>query len=123
MKRLATSKLLFAAFLLLSIALACKFGFGSSPTATFKAFYEAQKNKDAAGLKKTLSKSSVTMMEKAAKEENKTFDEALKEGFNDPAFKSQQIPETRNEKIDGDSATLEVQDEKSKKWEKMYFVK
>ncbi len=33
------------------------------------------------------------------------------------------MPPTRNEKIDGDSATLEVQDEKSKDWEKLYFVK
>jgi hypothetical protein len=123
MKTRSTITLLFAASLLLFSVVACKFGFGSSPTATFKAFYEAQKNKDAAGLKKTLSKSSLEMMEKAAKEQKKTFDEALKEGFNDPAFKSQQLPETRNEKIDGDSATLEVQDEQSKKWEKMYFSK
>ena len=33
------------------------------------------------------------------------------------------MPETRNEKIDGDNATLEVQDEDTKKWSKVYFVK
>jgi len=123
MKTRSTITLLFALSMLLFSALACKFGAGSSPTATFKAFYEAQKNKDAVGLKKTLSKSSLEMMEKAAKAQNKTLDDALKDGFNDPAFKSQQLPETRSEKIDGDSATLEVQDEQSKKWEKMYFAK
>lgn len=47
MKSLTTSKLLFALFLLLSSMLACsRLGLGSSsPTSSFKAFYEAQKKK------------------------------------------------------------------------------
>ncbi len=122
MKRLAASKPLFALLLVLLSVLACKLG-SSSPTSTFKAFYEAQKKKDAAGIKKTLSKGSLAMLEKAAKEQNKTLDESLKEGFDEPAFKAPNTPETRNEKIDGDTATLEVQDEQTKKWDKLYFVK
>jgi len=122
MKIRNTGTLLFALSLLLASVLACK-GLGSSPTATFKAFYEAQKNKDVPGIKKTLSKGSLAMFEKAAKEQHKTVDESLKEGFDEPAFKSRNMPETRNEKIDGDTATLEVQDADSKKWEKLYFVK
>jgi len=98
-------------------------GIGSSPTATFKAFYEAQKNKDVPGIKKTLSKNSLAMLEKAAKEQHKTIDDSLKEGFDDPTFKSPTMPETRNEKIEGQTATLEIQDTDTKKWEKMYFVK
>src|SRR5262245_38587698 len=100
---------------------ACKFG--SSPTATFKAFFEAQKKKDIAAMKKTLSKSSLQMMEKAAKSQDKTIDQAITEGFNSPGGKSEKMPETRNEKIDGDNATLEVNDEETKKWETLYFVK
>jgi hypothetical protein len=95
----------------------------SSPTSTFKAFWEAQKKKDVAGMKKTLSKSSVQMMETAAKAQGKSVDDALKEGFESPGAKSEKIPETRDEKIDGDSATLEVQDSDTKKWSKVYFVK
>jgi hypothetical protein len=95
----------------------------SSPTATFKAFYEAQKKKDVPAMKKTLSKGSLDMIEKAAKATNKSTDDALKEGFESPGAKSDKMPETRNEKIDGDSATLEVQDEETKKWSKVYFVK
>lgn len=95
----------------------------SSPTSTFKAFYEAQKKKDVPAMKKTLSKSSLDMMEKAAKAQNKTVDKALTEGFESPAGKADKMPETRNEKIDGDNATLEVQDEDTKKWNKVYFVK
>ena len=95
----------------------------SSPTATFKAFHEAQKKKDVEGIKKALSKSSLEMMEKAAKAQNKTLDKAFTEGLESPGAKSDKIPETRDEKIDGDNATLEVQNEQTKKWDKVYFVK
>ena len=107
---------------LLAMALAsCKLG--SSPTSTFKAFWEAQKKKDVAGMKKTLSKPSMAMLEKGAKQQNKTVDQAITEGFDAPGAKYEKIPEVRNEKINGNDATLEVQDETTKKWETMYFVK
>jgi len=86
-------------------------------------FFEAQKKKDVAATKKTLSKASLAMMEKAAKAQDKTVDQALAEGFKTPGGTSQKEPATRNEKIDGDNATLEIQDDDTKKWETMYFVK
>ncbi len=123
MKGLASNRLFFAVFLLLSIA-ACKFGAESSPTATLKTFYEAQKNKDIAAYKRTLSKSSLDILESTAREfQKKTFDESMQSAFNDPNFKAPQLLQTRNERIEGDSATLEYQDDESKKWETMYFIK
>ena len=113
--------LLAVAFMLFAVV-ACNF-LSSSPTSTFKAFWEAQKKKDVDGMKKTLSKSSIQMMETAAKAQGKSLDDTLKEGLEGPGAKSDKIPETRNEKIDGDNATLEVQDEDTKKWSKVYFVK
>jgi len=119
-----TRDLLVALSLLILSVLACKSsGPGSSPTSTYKAFFDAQKKKDVAAIKKSLSKGSLDMMEKAAREQKKTVDEALKEGLESPAAKAEKAPPTRNEKIDGNNATLEVQDEESKKWETMYFVK
>ena len=119
-----TRDLVVALSLLILSVLACKSsGLGSSPTSTYKAFFDAQKKKDVAAIKKTLSKGSLDMMEKAAREQKKTVDEALKEGLENPAAKADKVPPTRNEKIDGNNATLEVQDEESKKWETMYFVK
>ena len=112
----------FAIALVLFALVACNLT-SSSPTATFKAFYEAQKKKDVDGMKKTLSKSSIQMIETAAKAQGKTVEKALTEGFESPGAKSDKMPETRNEKIDGDNATLEVQDEDTKKWSKVYFVK
>ena len=113
---------LFVTLILLMLALAgCKFG--SSPTATFKAFFEAQQKKDVAGMKKNLSKTSLAIMEKSAKEQNKTIDDAIKEQLENPASKTDKIPETRNEKIKGNEATLELHNEDTNKWDTMYFVK
>jgi len=124
MKNRIIGPLLFAVLLLVSSVMACKgLGGSSSPTAAYKAFFDAQKQKDLPGMKKTLSKGSLAMLEQSAKEQKKTLDESLKAGFDDPAFKAPTMPPTRNEKIDGDSATLEVQNEKSKDWETLYFVK
>ena len=37
--------------------------------------------------------------------------------------KEEKMPETRNEKIDGETATLEVKNEKTDKWDTLPFVK
>ena len=112
-------KPLWVASLVLLTALACSFG--SSPTATFKAFIEAQKNKDVAGMKKRLSKKSLVMVENAALAESKTTDQVLAKDY--PAAQAQKAPEMRNEKITGDSGTLEVHYDGVKEWQTMYFVK
>jgi hypothetical protein len=117
----STAKSIFAALLLFLAALACNLG--SSPTSTFKAFFEAQKKKDVPAVKKTLSKASLAMLEKAAKAKDKDLDEVIGEGLKTPGSKFEKMPETRNEKIDGENATLEVKDEGMKNWEKLYFVK
>jgi len=100
---------------------ACSLLSGSTPTATFKAFYEASKKKDVAGMKKTLSKGTLDMFDKLAKEQNKTTDDMLKDVDKDD--KSEKMPETRNEKINGDTATFEVKNEKTNKWDPLPFVK
>ena len=70
-----------AAVLVLFAVLACS-RFTSSPTATFKAFYEAQKKKDVEGMKKTLSKGSMAMLEKGIEFETREPDlEAAQAGY------------------------------------------
>jgi len=93
----------------------------STPTAAFKAFFEASKKKDVAGIKKGLSKGTVEMLDKLAKEQNKSTDDMLKEAYQND--KGETFPETRNEKISGDTATLEVKNDKNGKWETLPFVK
>jgi hypothetical protein len=110
-----------AAFALFFTVSACSLLGGSTPTATFKAFYDASKKKDVPAMKKTLSKGTLDMFDKLAKEQNKTTDEMLKDVDKDD--KSEKMPETRNEKITGDTATLEVKNEKTNKWDTLPFVK
>jgi deoxyribodipyrimidine photolyase-like uncharacterized protein len=100
---------------------ACSLFNRSTPTATFKAFYEASNKKDVAGMKKALSKGTLDMFDKLAKEQNKSTDEMLK-SF-DKEDKNQKMPETRNEKISGETATLEVKNDKTGKWDTLPFVK
>ena len=108
----------------LAVALAvsgCSLLGGSTPTKTFKNFFEASKKKDPAAMKKTLSKGSLEMFDKIAKEQNKMTDDMLKDVDKDG--KKEAMPETRNEKITGETATLEIKNEKTGKWDSLPFVK
>lgn len=93
-----------------------------SPTQAMKNFVEASQKRDVEAIKKSLSAGTLKMMEGIAKMQGKTLDETIKEGDtggND--FK--QMPEMRNEKIEGDTGTLEIKNEKTGEWETLYFVK
>ena len=99
------------------LAAACSKSGGATPTATAKAFYDAAKAKDVQTLKNSMSKKSLEVMEAFAKMGNQSLDESLKENAKlPPAF------EARNEKITGDTATLEVKSQ-GDKWDTLYFVK
>ena len=66
----------------------------------------------------------LTMMEDRAKRTNKSLDAVLAEGLEHAREDiPEAMPETRNEKIDGDTATLDVRDEKKDKWETVHFTK
>jgi hypothetical protein len=106
------------AFAALAFA-ACNRGY-ATPTATFKSFYEAAKSNNVDGIKKAMSKKTMDAITKAAAKENKSVDDSLKDMAKDAPSKA---PETRNEKIDGDKATLEVKDDKMDKWDTVPFVK
>ncbi len=92
----------------------------NSPTATMGIFFEALKKKDNETIKKCLSKSSLVILEESAKDGKTTIDQIISEGED---MSQKKTPAVRNEKIEGDSATLEVEDEKTKKWDTVPFVK
>lgn len=91
-----------------------------SPTDVLKSFAEATKKKDAAAIKKLLSKGTMKMVEDSAKKQNISVDEMLTKV--EEADKNR-IPEIRNEKIEGDTATVEVKNDVTGEYDMMPFVK
>ncbi len=91
-----------------------------SPTEVLKTLNEASKTKDVAAIKNSVSKGTFDLMEESAKAQNTTVDELLKKDNGAP-FKD--LPEMRNEKIDGDTATIELKNATSNDWETVPFVK
>ena len=115
-------KTLFTGFIvLIAVAAGCKST--PTPSATFRSYFEAQKRKDIAGMKQTLSKTSLLMMEESAKQQQTTLDKMIATQLENPASKVDKLPETRNEKINSNDATLELRNEDANRWDTMYFVK
>ncbi len=77
----------------------------SSPTAAVKAYYQAAANKDFSTARKYLSSGTMSMMEEGAKKLGKSMEDAFKE---DTATTSATMPEFSNEKITGDTATVDL---------------
>jgi flagellar hook-associated protein FlgK len=94
---------------------------GKSPTGTAQAFLNAAKNKDVAGMKNALSKKTLQVMEQAAKADNKSLDDWIKEKNEKDPPKGTSI-EARDEKINGDLGTVEIKDENGN-WRTFHFVK
>jgi len=92
-----------------------------TPTGAYKAAYAARKNRDVPALKKLMSKDIVEFFTELARmgEKKQTLDDLLMELCEKP-----QAPtaEARNEKITGDTATIEYLDEKGD-WSTMDFIK
>jgi hypothetical protein len=112
-------KLLYIALAVMSLfAPACRSE--EAPGAAFKTYYEAALKRDTEGMKKTLSQSSLKYFAEMARAAHKTTDEGLR--ANAEAM-PQQLPETRNEIVNDDAATLEFKDAKTGRWETVEFVK
>jgi hypothetical protein len=121
MKTRQVTALLIAALMTLAVAACGGKTKASTPTEAFKSFYEAAKNKDVASLKKLMSKETIAEMEREAKGKNQSLDDFL-------AAESQKglppaAPQTGEEKIDGDKATLQFKSEKATNWSTAALVK
>lgn len=92
----------------------------STPFETFAAYTKAIKRKDTEAMKLMLSDATLKMHEQEAKAQNSNLDEIIKRqtlfGENQTEVKY------RNEKIEGDRATLEIMNAYSM-WQKVPFVR
>lgn len=92
----------------------------STPFNTFEAYTKAIKRKDTETMKTLLSDASIKMHEQEAKAQNSNLDEIVKR---QTLFgENQTRVEFRNEKIEGDRATLEIKNAYSM-WQKVPFVR
>lgn len=92
-----------------------------SPTEVFKSQNEARKNKDAATMKQNLSRASLALIEEAAKRDNMPVDDWLV--VEEEGVDQVDTFESRNEKITGDTATIEISLTGTNDWAEMPFVK
>lgn len=83
----------------------------ATPTDTYKTGYAARKNKDVAMLKRVLAKDALAFLTEMGQLDNKTLDDQLKELADKPQAAT---AETRNEKINGNRASLEYLDPERK---------
>ena len=90
------------------------------PTAVLNTFVEAAKTKDVETMKRALSKGTMGIIEQSAKKNNTTVDQLLRE---EEGTLVSVLPETRNEKIEGDKATLEVKNFENGQFEEIPFIK
>jgi hypothetical protein len=92
----------------------------STPLETFKTYTKAIKAKDTTTMKVLLSNATLKMHEQEAKAQGVTVDDIVKR---ETLFSENQTTvEFRNEKIDGDKATLQVKTP-SESWQTVPFVK
>lgn len=108
-------------FVSIMISAACGGSSGpASPVDTFKTYVKAYKNKDITSMKLLLSSETMKMHEQEAKSQGVTVDDIVKrETLLAP---DQTTVEYRNEKIEGEKATIEVKNSYGT-WEIIPFVK
>jgi len=92
-----------------------------SPTVAIKALAEAAKKKDTAAIKELFNKKSLAMVTNQARENGTPLDEALLK--QQIVSLAETATEGRNQKIDGDNATVEIRTAPGKRWQKIYFIK
>jgi hypothetical protein len=93
-----------------------------SPTETLKEYIEAVKSKDISKIKQTSSRKSLRLMEEFKPDPSLSLEESIQQ--NEPSLPPiLQNPETRNEKINGDKATVEIHNRFNDTWTEFLFVK
>lgn len=92
-----------------------------SPSETYLAYTEAARKKDLTEVEKFLSKGTIELLNQAAQAEQATVDEQLSRLIDD--INQQEEPETRNETINGNEASIEYKNPVTAGWDKLPLVK
>lgn len=107
-------------FLAAGLLLACGERPSATPVETFKTYIKAIRQKDTKAMKVLLSNATLKMHEQQAKAQGVTVDEIIKR--ESLIGESQKAVDYKDEKIDGDKATLQFKNS-SGTWETMPFIR
>jgi hypothetical protein len=97
-------------------------GNAQTPTDAYKMLFAAVKSKDAEKIKKMMSKDSMIFADGAAKQQNKSVESVLENGFYASTF-SATLPKMRDERVKDNFGALEVWNEKERHWEDVAFIR
>ncbi len=92
----------------------------ATPMEAVKVFIEGIRAKDDKAIRSALSKATVEKFEKMAEEGKVSFFDAV---VGEDLEEMSKMPEMRNEKVDGDKATVEMKNDKNGEWDEVPFVK
>jgi len=95
---------------------------GKTPTDAYIKLYTAVKSKQPDAIKAVLSEKTVGFAQSVSERQNQSLAKVLENGFTATTF-SETMPEMRDERIKGDSASVEVYNSKDSRWEDLPFVK
>lgn len=95
---------------------------GTTPTDAYKKLYTAVKSKQTDAIKAVLSDKTVGFAQSVSQRQNQPVGKVYENGFTGTTF-SDTMPEIRDERIKGDSASVEVYNAKDSRWEDLPFVK
>ena len=120
MRRFNFSLLFCSIFIALSLTFGCSLDKKpATPVETFQTYVKAFKKKDLTTMKLLLSSDTIKMHEQEAKAEGVALDDIVKRDT--LLDEGQMTVEYRNEKIEGNKATLEYKDSNS--WQMLQFVR
>jgi hypothetical protein len=91
-----------------------------SPTDTLRALSEASNKHDPEGIKRFLSEGTLKLLDDSAKKQNKPVDEILRAEDGPPFL---ELPEMRNETVNGETATVEIKGKDMTDFETLPFVR
>lgn len=93
----------------------------ATPVETFKTYAKATAKKDIPAMRLLLSEATLKMHEKEAIAQGVTVNDII--GRQTLFAENQRAVEFKDEKIDGDKATLQLKNATSKKWQTIFFVR
>jgi hypothetical protein len=113
-----------------AVLISCNNGVGTqsatsgedSPTGAYKRLYAAVKAKNNDAIKGLMTKKSIEFAQMAAGQQNKPLEKVLENGFTGTTF-SPELPQIRDERVNGEMGAVEVYNSRDKRWEDLPFVR